>query len=90
MCVSFGPVGDKSSFRQTLVAKSESHVVMSEHVGGARSAFPHTKAHPAGFGATAQLTRLALPAPNIRRKCHESAMSIVMGSCMKYQTLIYR
>src|SRR5712692_6257326 len=37
--------------------KSASHILMSEHVGGARRAFPHAKAHPAGFGATAQLTR---------------------------------
>ncbi len=30
--------------------KSESHSVMSEHVGGARRVFPHAMAHPAGFG----------------------------------------
>src|SRR5260221_14758443 len=31
----------------------------------------------AGFGATTQLTHLALSGPNIRRRCHKSAMSIV-------------
>jgi hypothetical protein len=34
-------------------------------------AFPHAKA---GFGATPQLTRLALSHSSIRRKCHESVM----------------
>ncbi len=45
-------------------------------------AFPHSKAQPAGFGATPtpQLRRLALSNPSIWRKRHESAMSIVMGS----------
>jgi hypothetical protein len=39
--------------------------------------FPHPKAHPARFGATAQLTHLALSGPSIRRKRHKSVMSIV-------------
>jgi len=57
---------------------------MSEHVGGARRVFPHAMAHPAGFGTTPQLTRLALSAPkSIRRKRHESVMSSVMGSGLK-------
>jgi len=60
--------------------KSESHRVMGECVGVARKAVPHAKAHPAGCGATAQRTRLALSAPSLKRKCHESVMSIVMGS----------
>src|SRR5260370_40497848 len=34
-------------------------------------AFPHSKA---GFGATPQLTRLALSRSSIRRKCHESVI----------------
>jgi hypothetical protein len=41
-------------------------------------AFPHAKAHPAGLRATTQVTHLVLSGPPIRRKCHESAMSIVM------------
>ncbi|TMD49388.1 MAG: hypothetical protein E6I90_01755 [Chloroflexi bacterium] len=62
---------------------SESHLVMSEHVGGARRAVPRPKAHQAGFGATPQPTRLALSAPSVRRKRYESAMSIVMSSSPK-------
>jgi hypothetical protein len=58
----------------------ESHLVMSEHVGGARRAVPRAQAHPAGFGVTPQPTRLALSVPSIRRKRHESVMSLVMGS----------
>src|SRR5438105_11796950 len=57
--------------------KSESHLMMNEHVGGARRAVPRSKAHQAGFGVTPQPTRLALSAPSIasiRRKRHESAM----------------
>jgi len=34
--------------------------------------------HPAGFGVTAQLARLALSSMRIRRKRHESVMSIIM------------
>jgi hypothetical protein len=41
-------------------------------------AFPHAKAHPAGLRATTQVAHLILSGPSIRRKCHESAMSIVM------------
>ena len=43
-------------------------------------AFPHSKAHPARFRATPQLTRLALSDASIRRKRHKSATSSVMGS----------
>ncbi|SRR6266446_7648685 len=43
-------------------------------------AFPHSKAHPAGLGATPQLTRLTLSSASIRRKRHQSAMGSVMGS----------
>src|SRR5437016_5984910 len=39
-------------------------------------AFPNSKALPAGFGATPQLRRLALSDTSIRRKRHESVMSI--------------
>jgi len=38
----------------------------------------NAKAQPEGFRATTQLTRLALSGPSIRRKCHESVMSLVM------------
>jgi len=76
----FGPGGDKSLRRQTLGAKSESRLVMSEHGEAARRAVPHPQVHTAGLRATPQVTRLALTAPSIRRKRHESAMSIVMGS----------
>jgi len=41
-------------------------------------AFHNSKAHPVGFRAAAQLRCLALSHLSIRRKCHESAMSIVM------------
>jgi len=37
-------------------------------------AFPHSKAHPAGFRATPQVTRLVLFGITIRRKRHESVM----------------
>jgi len=58
---------------------SESQSVMGERVGVARRASPHAQAHPAGCRATSQLTRLALSAPSLKRKCHESVMSTVMG-----------
>jgi hypothetical protein len=45
-----------------------------------KRAFPHSKAPSAGFWTTPQLTRLALSSTSIRRKRHESVMSIVMGS----------
>jgi hypothetical protein len=38
-----------------------------------------SKAQSAGFGATPQRMHLALTGPSLRRKRHESAMSIVMG-----------
>ncbi len=41
-------------------------------------AFPNSKAHPAGFGATTQVTRLVLSSTVIRKKRHESVMSIVI------------
>ena len=41
-------------------------------------AFPHSKAQPAGFRATTQLMHLALSDPSLRRKRHESVMSLVM------------
>jgi len=40
-------------------------------------AFHNSKAHPAGFRATPQVTRLALSGPSIRRKRHKIVMSIV-------------
>jgi hypothetical protein len=43
-------------------------------------ALPHAKALPAGCETTAQLRRLTLSDTSIRRKRHESVMSIVMGS----------
>ncbi len=46
-------------------------------------AVPHSKAQLAGCGATPQLMDLALSGPSIRRKRHESVMSIVMGSGLK-------
>jgi hypothetical protein len=46
-------------------------------------AFPHSKAQPAEFHATPQVIRLALSGPSIRRKCHASAMSLVMESGLK-------
>ena len=45
--------------------------------------FPHSKAQSAGFRATIQLMHLALSDPSIRRKCHESVMSLVMSIVMK-------
>jgi len=53
---------------------------MNEYVRVARRAFSGSKAHQARFEATPQLTRLALIGTSIRRKRHESVMSIVMGS----------
>src|SRR6266487_1419859 len=41
-------------------------------------ALPNSKAHPAGLRATTQVTHLVLSGPSVRRKCHESATSIVM------------
>jgi hypothetical protein len=56
---------------------------MSEQVGGARRAVPHSQDHPAGFRATPQLTDwLALSVPSIRRKRHKSVMSSVIASTM--------
>src|SRR5258707_11117279 len=46
-------------------------------------ACPYSKAQPAGFRATPQLRCLALSRTSIRRKCHESVMSLVMGSDLK-------
>ncbi len=40
--------------------------------------WPHAKVQPTGCRATTQLRRLVLSPLSIRRKCHESAMSIVM------------
>jgi hypothetical protein len=57
--------------------------MMNEHVGVARRAFLHSRVCPAGFAATDWLTRLALSALSIRRKYHESVMSIVMGSSLR-------
>src|SRR6266851_524610 len=54
----------------------------SPSLSGTDIALPHSKAHPAGFGATPQLMHLGLADPSIRRKRHESAMSIVMNSIM--------
>jgi hypothetical protein len=48
---------------------------MNEHVGVARRALLHSKVCPAGFVPT-------LSAPSIRKKYHESVMSIVMGSSL--------
>ncbi len=42
------------------------------------SALPNSKAHPAGFRATTQVTLLVLCGSNIRRKRHESVMGVVM------------
>src|SRR5258708_13468644 len=53
--------------------KSESHIVISEHVGGARRAFPHSKAHPG------RVWGHALSDSSVRRKRHESVMSNVNG-----------
>jgi hypothetical protein len=46
-------------------------------------AFPHAKAKPAAFHATAQVMRLVLADLSIKRKCHESAMSLVMEGGLK-------
>jgi hypothetical protein len=43
-------------------------------------AFPHSRAQPAEFRATTRVMRLALSGPSIRRKRHESAISLVMES----------
>lgn len=51
---------------------------MGKHIGVARRAVPQV--HPVGFGATPQPTRVALSAPSVRRKRHESVQSTVMGS----------
>src|SRR5258708_27419569 len=45
-----------------------------------RTAFPNSKAHPAGSRATTQAMHLVLASTTMRSKRHESAMSIVMGS----------
>jgi hypothetical protein len=42
-------------------------------------AFHNSKAHPVGFRAVAQQRCLALSSPSIRRKCHESAMTMLMA-----------
>ena len=58
--------------------KSDRQIVMNEHVRVARRAFSGSKAHQAWFEATPRLRRLALVGTSIRRKRHESVMSIVM------------
>jgi hypothetical protein len=45
-----------------------------------RTAFPHSKAHPAGLRATPQVMHLVLAGTIIRRKRHESVLRCVMGS----------
>jgi hypothetical protein len=45
-------------------------------------ACPYAKAQPAGCRATTQLRRLTLSGTSIKRKCHESVMSIVMSIVM--------
>src|SRR5258708_23577958 len=42
-----------------------------------------THVSPAGVGATPQLTRLALSAPSLKRKCHESVINLVIASSPK-------
>src|SRR5215467_13040164 len=53
---------------------------MSEHASVARRACPRAKAHPAGFETIPHLALLPLSGLSIRRKRHESVISIVMGS----------
>ena len=48
-------------------------------------ALPHAKAQPIGRRATTQVRRLALSPMSISRKCHESAMSSVMGTSVLLQ-----
>jgi len=52
---------------------------LSDHL----KAFPHAKVQPEGFWTTTQLRHLALSRASIRRKCHESVMSLVIGSDLK-------
>src|SRR5437016_4844281 len=52
----------------------------SVSMAGTNIALPNSKARSPGFGATIQGMHLVLPGTSIRRKCHENAMSSVMGS----------
>ncbi len=52
----------------------------SASLSGTDIALPNSKAQSAEFEATPQLMHLALSDPSIRRKRHESVMSLVMGS----------
>src|SRR5205807_8088553 len=52
----------------------------SVSMSSTNNALPTSKARSPGFEATIQGIHLVLPGASIRRKCHENAMSSVMGS----------
>jgi hypothetical protein len=62
-----------------ILLKKSSIVAKVGHVGRLLA----SKAHPAGFRTIAQLRRLALSGPSIKRKVHESVMSSVTGPGLK-------
>jgi hypothetical protein len=60
----------------TKCISSENSEFSSASLSGTDIALPNSKAQPAGFWTTPQLTHLALSGTSIRRKRHISVMSI--------------